>query len=73
VCVSGDAAQLVTLSSCPAAIPRSSGHDIGVSMNVYTQSPVESKLKVVSAVEKLIFGSWRSSGVLDIAGFAGCY
>lgn len=32
------------------------GHDIGLSVNMYTQSPVEGKLKVVSAVEKLVFG-----------------
>jgi integrase len=50
----------VTLSKLaggdPKVIADQAGHDIGVSVNVYTQSPVESKLKVVSAVEKLIFG-----------------
>ena len=40
----------------PKVIADQAGHDIGVSVNVYTQSPVESKLKVVQAVEKLIFG-----------------
>ncbi len=50
----------VTLSKMaggdPKVIADQGGHDIGVSVNVYTQSPVESKLKVVGAVEKLIFG-----------------
>jgi hypothetical protein len=50
----------VTLSKLaggdPKVIADQAGHDIGVSIDVYTQSPVESKLKVVSAVEKLIFG-----------------
>ena len=32
------------------------GHDIGVSVDVYMQSPIESKLKAVNALEKLVLG-----------------
>ncbi|HUA82809.1 MAG TPA: tyrosine-type recombinase/integrase [Bryobacteraceae bacterium] len=40
----------------PKALADQAGHDIGVSVSVYTQTPIESKLKIVNALEKMIFG-----------------
>ena len=40
----------------PKVLADQAGHDIGVSVNVYTQSPIESKLKAVNALEKLVLG-----------------
>lgn len=40
----------------PKVLADQAGHDIGVSVAVYTQSPIESKLKAVNALEKLVLG-----------------
>jgi integrase len=40
----------------PKALADQAGHDIGVSVSVYTQTPIESKLNVVNALEKMILG-----------------
>jgi hypothetical protein len=42
-------------SGDPKVAADQAGHDIGLSVSAYTQSSVQSKLKVVGAVEKLIF------------------
>jgi hypothetical protein len=59
-CVNGSRKRPMRISKLAGGdtkvIADQAGHDTAVSVNVYTQSPVESKLKVVSAVEKLIFG-----------------
>lgn len=40
----------------PKALADQAGHDIGVSVTVYTQTPIEGKLKIVNALEKMILG-----------------
>jgi hypothetical protein len=40
----------------PKALADQAGHDIGVSVSVYTQTPIESKLEMVRALEKMILG-----------------
>jgi hypothetical protein len=53
----------------PKAMADQAGRDIGVSASVYTQTPVETKIEVVRALEKLILwigyycGRKRRSGV----------
>jgi hypothetical protein len=40
----------------PKALADQAGHDIGVSVSVYTQTPIEGKLKIVNTLEKMILG-----------------
>ncbi len=40
----------------PKALADQAGHDIGVSINVYMQTPLASKLELVRTLEKFILG-----------------
>jgi hypothetical protein len=40
----------------PKALADQAGHDIGVSVSVYTQTSIESKINIGNALEKMILG-----------------